>query len=348
MALDVVIWNVILLAAGLFLLIAGSEFFVKSAASIAKRLGVSEFIIGLTLVAVGTSMPEMFSSLAASFKQQGDIVVGNIVGSNIANICLVLGITASISLIRTNDKMLSRDGYIMLLSVILFYVFIIDGSLWLLEALVLLFVYIGYLGFLFTKKQKYREQYGFTAFISYLVRLEFIKGTARRVSDYRKRSDNSDNEKAPSPGLGKELLIFVVTLMAIILGANLMIDETVYFADLLGISGTVAGLTLVALGSSLPEMGVTITAARKGFSNIAVGNIIGSCIANMLFVLALSTFVFAPTATEGIRFFFAPLMIFVTVILLVFVKSNWQIRRLEGAAFLALYVVFIILLILVP
>jgi cation:H+ antiporter len=348
MALEV-IWNVVLLAAGLFLLLGGSDFFVKSAASIAKKLGVSEFIIGLTLVAIGTSMPELFSSLTASLKQQGEIVVGNIVGSNIANICLILGVTASLSLVRTNDEMLRRDGYIMMLSVVLFYIFIFDGSISVFEAIAFLFLYIAYLGFVFVKKKKYKAQYGFKAFITYLVKLEFLRSTVERISDMRKKSaDENGRESISRKGLSKDLFLFFFSLIAIIIGASLLIEEAVYFTGLLGISGTVIGLTLVALGSSLPELGVTITAARKGFSNIAVGNVMGSCIANILFVLALSTFVFAPAVTDSIRFLFAPLMIFATILLLFFIRSHWQIRKLEGIVFLALYVVFIVLLIVLP
>jgi cation:H+ antiporter len=353
MSLEVTLWNVALLAVGLFLLLAGSEFFVKAAASVAKRMGISEFIIGLTLVAVGTSMPELFSSVTASLKQQGDIVVGNIVGSNIANICLVLGVTASLFIIKTNDEMLKRDGYIMMFAVLIFYVFIFDGSLSVFEAAAFIFLYFAYLGFVFRKKQKYKEQYGFKAFISYLVRLEYLRSTARRITDIKKRSANGSRleggvRSGVGPGISRILAVFLISLIAIILGANLLIDEAVYFADLFGISGTLIGLSLIALASSLPELGVTITAARRGFSNIAVGNIMGSCIANILLVLSISTFIYAPSVTDNIKFYFAPMMLFVTALCLLFVRSKWKIRRFEGFAFVALYGAFVLLLVMAP
>ncbi|MFB0518922.1 MAG: sodium:calcium antiporter, partial [Acidobacteriota bacterium] len=136
-----VVINILLFAVGLALLVKGSDFFVKSAASIARKLGVSEFVIGLTLVAVGTSIPELVSSIIASLKQQSGIIIGNVVGSNIANIGLIVGIAAAIHIIRTRQEMLKRDGYIMLFAALLFFVFSINRTISRTEAVIFIFLY---------------------------------------------------------------------------------------------------------------------------------------------------------------------------------------------------------------
>src|SRR3989338_3497352 len=163
--------EVLLFALGLILLVKGSDFFVKAAASIAKKLGVSGFVIGLTLVAVGTSIPEFAASIAASVKHESGLIMGNIVGSNIANIGLILGIVASFSVLKARKEMLERDGYIMIFAALLFLFFIIDQSVSRLEAIIFLLFYLAYVFFLFGIRAKGGGKYYFGEFINYFLEL---------------------------------------------------------------------------------------------------------------------------------------------------------------------------------
>jgi len=328
---------------GLILLVKGSDFFVLSAASIAKKFGISEFVIGLTLVAVGTSIPELVSSLIASIKHESDIVIGNIVGSNIANIGLIIGIATALTLIRTREEMLKRDGYIMLFAACLFYIFIIDGNLSRMEAVLFLISYAGYIGFLFIDKPKYKGRYGFKEFIATFFHFELLKAHVNN----RKRKQTDQREKI-SLSLDmqflKDVLILVISAGAIILGADYLVNEAIFFADLLHIPKMMVGLTLVAVGTSLPELSVSISAARKGFGDIAVANIIGSNIANIFLILGLSALLYPLSVEKSTIFYFGPFMIFLTLLLLIFIRSHWELRRKEGMTFLFLYLIFIMFL----
>jgi cation:H+ antiporter len=328
---------------GLILLVKGSDFFVLSAGSIAKKLGISEFVIGLTLVALGTSIPELVSSLTASFKHESDIVIGNIVGSNIANIGLIIGLSTVLTLIRTREEMLKRDGYIMLFAACLFYIFIIDGNLSQMEAVIFLILYAGYIRILFMDKPKYKDKYGFKEFITNFFHFKIIKPQSTK----QKRQLTDQREKGPfslAEIFLKDVLILVISAVALILGANYLVDEAIFFADLLRIPKMVIGLTLMAVGTSLPELSVSISAARKGYGDIAVANIIGSNIANIFLILGLSALVYPLFVEKSTLFYFGPFMIFLTVLLLIFIRSHWELRRKEGIAFILLYLIFIMFL----
>jgi cation:H+ antiporter len=142
---EVLLGRIAVLILGLVLLVKGSDFFVQAAAAIAQKLGVSEFVIGLTLVAVGTSIPELASSVAASMQHQSDIVMGNIVGSNIANIGLILGVAATLAVIKTREEMVKRDGYLMLFAALVLYLFMLNGTISRVEAVLFLLLYCAYI-----------------------------------------------------------------------------------------------------------------------------------------------------------------------------------------------------------
>ena len=166
--------KLLLFVAGLLLLVKGADFFVKAAASLAKKLGVSDFVIGLTLVALGTSVPELASALAAVFKKQGGLVLGTVIGANVANLLLITGLAAALAAVRTRREMIGRDGYIMLGATSLFCLFAWNGTVSRLEAAAMLLVYVAYTLFLFTAKAGMEEQYGFRRFLNYLFRFQYI------------------------------------------------------------------------------------------------------------------------------------------------------------------------------
>ena len=345
--------NVVLLVLGLVLLAKGSDFFVKSAASVAQKLGVSEFVIGLTLVALGTSIPELASSVIAAMEQQSGIVIGNVVGSNIANIGLIVGLGALIARIKTKQEMLKRDGYIMLFAALLFYVFIISGTVSRLEALIFLLLYIAYTVFLFEGKTKFKDKYEFKEFIRYFLGFEYIV-TIRSIiipslkNKSKKKSKNTPEEiktkELSKPDISRDFLVLIISGFAIVVGASYLVKEAIFFADFFDIPKTVIGISLVALGTSLPELGVTISAARQGYGNIAVGNVIGSNIANMFLVVGVSAMIFPLSVIKPTIFYLTPFMIFMSILLLIFIRSNWEISRIKGIVFLTLYALFLAVL----
>lgn len=174
--------HTLLLILGLLLLVKGSDYFVNSAASLARRLGVSEFLIGLTLVAIGTSLPELATSIAACLKQQSGIIIGNVIGSNIANIGLIVGTAATIAVIKTSREMLSRDGLIMLFAAGLFYLFAWNRSINRVEAGIFLLLYTGYVLLLFGTGTWIKEKFRFKAFISSFFRFQYLSGIKNKMA----------------------------------------------------------------------------------------------------------------------------------------------------------------------
>ncbi|RXA20231.1 calcium/sodium antiporter [Methanosarcina sp. MSH10X1] len=335
--------NLLILILGLVLLVKGSDYFVKSASTIAEKLGVSEFVIGLTLVAVGTSIPELASSIAASLQQASGIVVGNVVGSNIVNIGFIVGLAAVISPMKTEIEMLRRDGYIMLFAAVLFFAFALNRELSILESAFFILIFIAYVFFLFEEAEKYEGKLHFKEFVIYFFKFEYIVSARQKLNCIRNGKTETENCE-PREGFAKDILILIISCAAIIIGANFFVGRSIFFAELLGVPETIIGTTLVAVGTSLPELVVTLSAAKQGFGSIALGNIIGSNIANVFLILGLSGLIY-PVAIEQISLFFTtPAMILISVILLVFISTGWEIKRWEGAALIAFYAAFLLVL----
>jgi len=330
---------------GLFALIWGSDYFVKSSASIAEKLGMSEFLIGLTLVALGTSIPELASSVIAAVKHESGIVIGNIVGSNIANIGLVIGITASFVSIKTEEKMLIRDGFIMLAATFLFYAFLSYGYISRVTALLFLLFYIAYIFFLFETREKSRDEYHFKNFINYFFKFRYIVTIQRKIVAELKnrRETGTDKVKAlVKGGVFKDFIKVVIGSIGVFIGAHFLVKEAIFFADYFSVPSTIMGITLIGFGTSVPELSVSLTAARKGFGNIAVGNIIGSNIANILLVGGVAGLI-SPLLVSKITILLAgPFMLLTSILLLVFLKSGWKIHRVEGLVFILFYAIFIV------
>ncbi len=338
---------------GLVFLVAGAEYFIKAAASIAKKLGISGFIMGLTLVALGTSIPELASSVAAALKNASGIIIGNVIGSNIANIGLIVGIAAIITLIKTKKAMVWRDGLIMIFASGLFYIFMINGVLSRIEAGILLLLYVAYMAFLIEEQPEF-EDYHFGHFLTYFFRFQYLVTIRSRIfgskkKDHRKKEKITPEQKRKEKelfkaGLIKDFLVLAISGVGVVLGANYLIEAAIFFANLFNIPQNIVGLSLIALGTSLPELMVTITAARKGYGNIAVGNIIGSNIANIFLVIGVSGLILPLQIIKSTIYYVAPFMIFMSILLLTFIRSKWRIRKIEGIIFLILYVIFMILL----
>ena len=173
--------HIIYFILALLLLIKGSDYFVKAAAAIAEKFGISEFMIGLTLVAIGTSLPELASSIVAALKNETGLIIGNVIGSNIANIALIIGIAASIASIKTDEQMLIRDGYIMLFATVLFYVFMLTGVLSKFVGILFIILYFAYIIFLFETKAKTKDEYHFKAFVPYFFKFKYLLAIHKQV-----------------------------------------------------------------------------------------------------------------------------------------------------------------------
>lgn len=297
------------LLAGLLILAEGSRFFIGSSSYFARHFRVSEFIIGLTLVSVGTSLPEFGASVYASAYGSSAIAVGNIVGSNIANIALVLGISIIICPLKTSETMLKRDGLIML-GVSLLFVGLAFGGVSRLDGLVLMACFILYICLLYVQ---------------------------RRVGEHKPSVIRAPEDNTVLKEAGK--LLFGAA--GVFIGAKLLVDSAIAIAAALGVSQSVIGVTLVAFGTSAPELAVCITALRRKCDDMAIGNIIGSNIFNILWVGGVASLVSPLVVDETMFNLGMPVMIFIAALLLVFMRTGWKLEKWEGAVLVALYVGFI-------
>lgn len=377
--------DVLILVGGLLLLVKGADLFVVSSSWIAKRFGVSEFIIGLTLVSIGTSVPELASSITASLEQASGIVIGTVLGSNIANIGLIVSIAGLLSTVKTEELMLKRDGYIMLFSALLFFLFILDFRISKTEAFIFLLLYAVYLLFLLDKVRKHEEDIYFKGFMIYLIKFEYIfdikarieTGVKGRIEKKRIRkaiketygeteepkkeeqtqSENktyseikteyeteiqNETENFSESSLLIELIKLTASGVAIIIGAKYFVEQSIFFALLLEIPETIVGISLVAVGTSLPELMVTVSASRSGYASIGLGNVIGSNITNIFLILGCSGLVHPLTVTENTVYYIAPFMLFISLLLLLFIRTGWRIKRYEAVILFLIYSGFII------
>lgn len=252
--------QVLLLALGFVLLIKGADWFVDGSSSVAARLGIPQLVIGLTIVAMGTSAPEAAVSISAAFSGNADITVGNIVGSNILNVLIILGLSSVIIPIAVAKSTVKYEMPFMILITGLLLLLGFDGKLGLLDGMIFLVFFAAYLTYLFVmaKKDKNAQQ---------------------------------EDESIKHLSLPKSIIFVIIGLAMIILGSNVTVDAASKIADMFGMDERFIGLTVVALGTSLPELFTSVSAARKGNADIAIGNIVGSNIFNILFICGISALI---------------------------------------------------------
>lgn len=300
----------IYLIGGLVLLSAAGEYFVRSAITVAEKLNIPHLIIGLTIIAFGTSLPELMVSIQASMAGQADIAIGNVVGSNIANVLLVLGTAAAISPFTADIGSLRRDGMVMIGASLL---------LILLAQLTIIPVWVGYglLGLLIL--------YSITVF-----RMQKAAGEVSEIAD-------SVDENAMPGGLFINLVLMVATLAGVIIGAKILISGAVDIARLIGVSEAVIGLTMIAIGTSLPELVVSMIAAFRGHAAMAVGNVIGSNIFNILMILGATASIAPIRFPAEVASRDVWIMLGSSALVIYFMRSNIRMTRPEGIICLALY-----------
>ncbi|NNF59021.1 MAG: calcium/sodium antiporter [Rhodothermaceae bacterium] len=295
------------LLSGLVLLTGGAYGLVRGASALALRFGVSPLLVGLTVVALGTSAPELVVSVQAALQGAGGIAVGNIVGSNIANVGLILGIAALIRPIRANRAVIRRDGIIMIGASLLVAGLLLDGRLGRPEGALLLL--------------------GLVAYLAWSLR------TALRE---RVRAEDELEVSLPADSLGQSLGAAVVGLFVLVLGARLLVDGAVTVAQALGVSNAVIGLTVVAVGTSLPELATSLVAAARGESDIAVGNVIGSNTFNLLGILGMAALT-QPLHAPGLASTDLAVMLSLGGGGVLFLATGARLSRLEGIGLLLVY-----------
>lgn len=302
------VWNVIFLLVGFVLLIKGADFFVDGSSSVARLLGIPGFVIGLTVVAMGTSAPEAAVSIAAGVSGSNEIAISNIVGSNIFNLLVVAGMSAVIKPYKIEKTMLNRDFPINVgVSAVLLLMLLLGGALGRIDGFILLGLFIGYLAFVL-------------------------------VNAFKNRESSIDSEvKTMSPIVS--IICIVGGLAAVIFGGDLVVDNAVAIAQALNWSETFIGLTIIAIGTSLPELVTSIVAAKKGESGLALGNVIGSNLFNIMLVLGISTAI-TPIATDKSMIINVVLMLTVTAVVYVFGVIKKSLGRIIGGICVAGYAAY--------
>jgi len=306
------------LIGGFILLVIGAEVLVRGAARLAARFGISPLVIGLTVVAFGTSAPEMAVSTQSAFLGQGDIAIGNVIGSNIFNVLVVLGLSALIIPLLVSRQLVRLDVPIMIAAAFLAWLLALDGSYSRLDGLILFACIITYTGYLIISS------------------LRAWKPEQTIVDEY---SAQVNPHRFATLINSTYILLGLALLVA---GSNLLVTGAVGLAHALGLSELVVGLTIIAVGTSLPELATSLLAAWKGERDIAVGNIVGSNLFNLLAVLGLAGLVSPekiPVAQNAISFDF-PVMLAVMLACLPVFFAGYRISRWEGALFFAYYIAY--------
>ncbi|MBN2423144.1 calcium/sodium antiporter [Candidatus Woesearchaeota archaeon] len=335
--------QILLFALGLVLLVKGSSIFVGSASRIAKKLGISDFIIGLTLVAFATSIPELSNSLISSVNGFNEIILGNIIGSNTVNLSIVLGLMAFIGVIKIERDTVSRDAVIMIFVFYLFFVFALNGKISRIESILLLLVYFSYIMYLF-KPHKVFKEYRFIDFLKYLFTLGFLNTLFELFRPKKKKyiDLHLKTYSCQIEDILVDLLVIGVSMIIIVQGSRLVIDKTIWLASAFNVSQNVIAFTLVALGTTLPELTVSFMALKRGLKSMAVGNLIGSNIFNITFIIGLSSLIHPLIVVKNALIYTIPFMLFISSFCFFLMKSKPRLSRLEGSVLLTLYFSFMI------
>lgn len=308
-----IIFQFVLLLIGLVFLIKGSDFFVDGSSSIASILKVPTIIVGLTIVAFGTSAPEAAVSITSSLYGNNAMAVSNVIGSNIFNMLMVIGVSAILGDLLMEKNVLKKDlPFLVVITVLLSLFIILDWKISAIEGIILLLILCGY--------------------VFYLIR-------------NAKNDIHAHDIDKPKLSLQKSIAFIIIGLAGIILGGDLVVDSASAIAMAFGISETLIGLTIVAIGTSLPELVTSITALKKGENQLVIGNVIGSNIFNILFVLGASSTI-SEIPLDLSLLIDVIFMIFVTILCFIFGKTQEKYDKKEGVILIALFIGYMVFAIL--
>lgn len=304
-----IMWaQVLLLIFGIVVVLKSADWLTNGAVGLATKLGISQIVIGLTIVAIGTSMPEFFVSIVSAIKGTPDLAVGNIVGSNIFNVLLIVGVAATVAPIAIQRATVRRNIPIAIVASIMLTFMMLDDNISRTDALIL-----------------------FAAFIA------FIWITLRNSKNDANEKDASTEKVIPT---WKSVLFIIFGLVGLVLGSNIFVDNASSLAHGWGISDAVIGLTIVAGGTSLPELATSAVAARKGDSGIAIGNVLGSNVFNILMILGL-TGIISPMHIQNITYIDMAVMVISMALFWLFSFTKLRVERWEGCVLIACFLGYI-------
>ena len=299
--------DIVIIVIGIFCVLKGADFLTEGAAALARRVNIPEIVIGLTIVAAGTSAPELFVSLVSALKGTPDLAVGNVVGSNTMNCMLIVGCAAMVAPMTISRSTVKKDIPFAVGASVLLMLLALNNFLGRFDGILLLAGFVSFM--VFSLRQAKNGQ-----------------------------GDATTEEKQQNPWLS--VLYIVLGLVGLVIGSNLFVDHASSLALALGISEGVVGLTVVAGGTSLPELATSVVAARKGQSAIAIGNVIGSNVFNILLILGLTATI-SPLQIEGITTIDMAVMLISVTLVWLFSFTRYTVERWEGAALVGGYLVYL-------
>lgn len=313
----------VLFLVGITALYYGAEWLVQGAARLARAAGITPLVVGLTVVAFGTSAPELVVSVVASLRGQGDIALGNVVGSNIMNLALIVGVAAVICPLAVQMTLILREAPIMVAASVLVPLLMLDGSLSRLDGGALVVLLVAYL--VFVVRASRRE-------------------TSEVQSEFEHFEDSENRGPSPASSTWRNVGLVALGTTVLVGGAQFLVGSAVFFARAIGISELVVGLTVVAIGTSLPELATSVVAAMRGEPDIALGNAVGSNIFNLLSILGFAALAAPLAASTELLVFEIPVMVGISILFPVLAYARRRLGRWEGALLLACYVGFTVVL----
>lgn len=350
--------NIVLLVLGVIIVLKGADWLTDGAVNIATRFGVSQMVIGLTIVAMGTSMPEFCVSMVSALKGTPDLAVGNVVGSNTLNTLLIVGCSALVAPIMVKRSSVKRDIPFAVVASLLMLLFCLDGAIGRVDAAVL---FAGFCLFMFVtlKYAKTTEEHAAAvatngaATATAISEASTSQTSASEASSYEtsdheaSSSGTSDHEassseasQASGTSMLKAVVMLVVGLLCLIAGSNMFVDNASFVASSLGVSDAMIGLTIVAGGTSLPELATSMVSAKKGNSDIAIGNVIGSNVFNILMIIGITGLV-KPMHIAGITTLDLIMMLASMLLMWFFCRTTYKVKRWEGAVLTIVYLAYL-------
>ena len=350
--------NIVLLVLGVIIVLKGADWLTDGAVNIATRFGVSQMVIGLTIVAMGTSMPEFCVSMVSALKGTPDLAVGNVVGSNTLNTLLIVGCSALVAPIMVKRSSVKRDIPFAVVASLLMLLFCLDGAIGRVDAAVL---FAGFCLFMFVtlKYAKTTEENAAAVATNGAATATAISeaSTSQASSSEASSSETSAPEasssetsaseasQASGTSILKAVVMLVVGLLCLIAGSNMFVDNASFVASSLGVSDAVIGLTIVAGGTSMPELATSMVSAKKGNSDIAIGNVIGSNVFNILMIIGITGLV-KPMHIAGITTLDLIMMLASMLLMWFFCRTTYKVKRWEGAVLTIIYLAYLTWLIM--
>lgn len=348
MCTDSMAINIVLLVLGVIIVLKGADWLTDGAVNIATRFGVSQMVIGLTIVAMGTSMPEFCVSMVSALKGTPDLAVGNVVGSNTLNTLLIVGCSALVAPIMVKRSSVKRDIPFAVVASLLMLLFCLDGAIGRVDAAVL---FAGFCLFMFVTLKYAKTTEGPAAAVatSGAATTTGISeaSTSQPSASEASSSETSASEASQASGISmlKAVVMLVVGLLCLIAGSNMFVDNASFVASRLGVSDAVIGLTIVAGGTSMPELATSMVSAKKGNSDIAIGNVIGSNVFNILMIIGITGLV-KPMHIAGITTLDLIMMLASMLLMWFFCRTTYKVKRWEGAVLTIVYLAYLTWLIM--